>query len=77
MHTHEATGPVPDGSREGTILHAYVRRMCSMNSRRLLKPIVAAILSVGLLTLGVAPADAATKPSAPTLSKNDTGWGIR
>ena len=48
-----------------------------MDSRRFLKPVVAAILSIGLLTLGVAPADAGTKGQAPTHSTNDTGWGIR
>jgi hypothetical protein len=50
-----------------------------MDSRRFLKPAVAAILAAGLLTLGVAaPADAGgTKGQAPTHSTNDTGWGIR
>ena len=48
-----------------------------MDSRRFLKPVVAAILAVGLLTLGVAPADAGTKGHAPTQTTNDTGWGIR
>jgi hypothetical protein len=48
-----------------------------MDSRRFLKPFVAAILAVGLLTLGVAPADAGTTQKAPTNSANDTGWGIR
>ncbi len=48
-----------------------------MDTRRFLKPFVAAILTVGLLTLGVAPADAGTTGRAPTQSTNDTGWGIR
>ena len=49
-----------------------------MDSRRFLKPVVAAILATGLLTLGIAaPADAGTKGQTPTYSTNDTGWGIR
>jgi hypothetical protein len=49
-----------------------------MDFRRFFKPVVAAILAVGLLTIGVAPADAAvTKGRPPTQSTNDTGWGIR
>ncbi len=49
-----------------------------MDFRRFSKPFVAAILAVGLLTVGVAPADAAvTKGRPPTQSTNDTGWGIR
>ena len=49
-----------------------------MDSRRFLKPFVAAILTVGLLTLGVAPADAGTTGTTGTTSthnRNDTGWG--
>jgi hypothetical protein len=46
-----------------------------MHTRRFLKPFVAAILTVGLLTLGVAPADAGTTGTTPTHSTNDTGWG--
>ena len=48
-----------------------------MKSRRLLKPFAAAILAVGLVTLGVAPADAAGTPKAPISTTNDTGWGFK
>jgi len=49
-----------------------------MDLRRFFKPFAAAILAVGLLTLGVAPADAAvTKGQPPSQSTNDTGWGVR
>ena len=44
-----------------------------MNLRRISKPIAAILLSVGLVTIGVAaPADAATRPKHTT---HDTGWG--
>ena len=46
-----------------------------MDSRRFLKPFVAAILAVGVLSLVAAPADAGTTRTAPTHSTNDTGWG--
>jgi hypothetical protein len=46
-----------------------------MNLRRISKPIAAILLSVGLVTIGVAaPADAATRPSHQTF---DTGWGFK
>jgi hypothetical protein len=46
-----------------------------MNLRRIAKPIAALLLSVGLVTIGVAaPADADTYP---TRIKHDTGWGFR
>lgn len=46
-----------------------------MNLRRLSKPIAAALLSIGLVTVGVAaPADAA---GDPVYSTNDTGWGFK
>jgi hypothetical protein len=48
-----------------------------MDSRRFFKPFVAAILAVGLLTFGVAPAADATVSKAPTHAKNDTGWGFK
>ena len=44
-----------------------------MNLRRISKPIAAVLMSVGLVTLGVAaPADAA---ETPRVFKGDTGWG--
>jgi hypothetical protein len=50
----------------------------SMNLRRIAKPLSALLLTVGLITVGVAPADAAgpakTRTSAHT---NDTGWGFK
>ena len=46
-----------------------------MNLRQISKPIAAIVLSIGLVSLGVAaPADAATKPPNTT---QDTGWGFR
>ena len=47
-----------------------------MNSRRTLKSIAAAILAVGLMTVGfAAPADAAATPKRPGHTTYDTGWG--
>ena len=44
-----------------------------MNLRRISKPVTALLLSVGLVTFGVAaPANAAAEP---VFSTNDTGWG--
>ena len=46
-----------------------------MNLRRFSKPVAAILLSVGLVSIGVAaPADAATRPTQHT---NDTGWGFK
>lgn len=46
-----------------------------MNLRRIFKPIAALLLSVGLVTVGIAaPADAGTRPPPP---KHDTGWGFK
>ena len=46
-----------------------------MNFRRISKAVAAALLAVGLVTAGVAPATAATK-HAPS-SQTDTGWGFK
>jgi hypothetical protein len=47
-----------------------------MNSRRTLKSFAAAILAVGLMTVGfAAPADAASAAKRPSHSTYDTGWG--
>jgi hypothetical protein len=46
-----------------------------MNLRNIVKPIAAVLLTVGIVTAGVAPADAAS--STPTHSTNDTGWGFK
>ena len=47
-----------------------------MNLRRLSKPIAVALLSAGMVTLGVAaPADAAQEPPVITVTNGDTGWG--
>jgi hypothetical protein len=46
-----------------------------MNLRRLAKPVSAILLAVGLLTIGVAPADAGV--ARPTQHTNDTGWGFK
>ena len=47
-----------------------------MNLHRLAKPVSAILLAVGLLTIGVAPADAGVvRP--PTQHTNDTGWGFK
>ncbi len=46
-----------------------------MNLRQISKPIAAILLSVGLVTVGIAaPADAATRPTQFT---QDTGWGFK
>jgi len=46
-----------------------------MNFRKIFKPLAAILLSVGLVTIGIAaPADAGTKP---THSTRDTGWGFK
>jgi hypothetical protein len=46
-----------------------------MNLRNVLKPVATVLLTVGLVTVGVAgPADAATRPTHTT---NDTGWGFK
>lgn len=46
----------------------------SMNLRNVLKPLATVLLTVGLLTIGVAgPADAGTTHPAQTTL--DTGWG--
>lgn len=44
-----------------------------MKIRRVIKPIAAAILAVGLFTAGVA-APAQAGPTPPRHSTNDTGW---
>jgi hypothetical protein len=49
----------------------------SMNLRRLVKPLSALVLTVGLVTIGVTPADAATTSKTPTYHTNDTGWGFK
>ncbi|MEO7352491.1 MAG: hypothetical protein ABIW17_11385 [Marmoricola sp.] len=46
-----------------------------MNLRHIFKPVAAAILAVGLLSFGVAPADAAPLHKATTMHTCDTGWG--
>jgi hypothetical protein len=51
-----------------------------MDSRRFLKPFVAAILAVRVLSLCAAPADAGTagtpkNGTTHTHTTNDTGWG--
>jgi hypothetical protein len=47
-----------------------------MNLRRIAKPVSAILLTVGLFSVGIAPADAGvTKPAGP--STNDTGWGFK
>ena len=48
-----------------------------MNLRRIAKPISAILLTVGLVSVGVAPADAAVPRKAPAVSTNDTGWGFK
>ena len=46
-----------------------------MSLRRISTPVAAILLSVGLVTMGVAaPADAGTKPTHTT---HDTGWGFK
>ena len=43
---------------------------------RILKPVAAIMLAVGLTTVSVAaPASAATVTKAPTSTTHDTGWG--
>jgi len=49
----------------------------AMNLRHVMKPLAAILLTFGLVTVSVAPADAATVKKAPTYSTHDTGWGIR
>jgi hypothetical protein len=49
----------------------------SMNLRPVIKPLAALLLTFGLVTVSVAPADAAPAKKAPTYSTYDTGWGIR
>ena len=47
-----------------------------MNLRNVLKPVATVLLTVGLVTIGVAgPADAGT--TKPTHTTNDTGWGFK
>ena len=46
-----------------------------MNFRRLSQAIAAALLAVGLISTGVAPATAAPKHAAS--SQQDTGWGFK
>jgi hypothetical protein len=46
-----------------------------MNLRNIVKPIAAVLLTAGIVTAGVAPADAAS--STPTYSTSDTGWGFK
>jgi hypothetical protein len=53
-----------------------LRRMPTMNFRRISKAVAAALLAVGLITAGVAPATAATTRHAPS-SQTDTGWGFK
>ena len=46
-----------------------------MNLRHISKTVAAILLSVGLVTIGVAaPADAGTRPTHTT---HDTGWGFK
>jgi hypothetical protein len=49
----------------------------SMNLRPVIKPLAALLLTFGLVTASVAPADAAPAKKAPTYSTYDTGWGLR
>ncbi len=45
---------------------------------RILKPVAAILLAVGLTTVSIsAPASAATVTKAPTNTTSDTGWGRR
>ena len=46
-----------------------------MNLRNILKPIATVLLTVGLMTVGVA--GPAVASDAPIMTTNDTGWGIR
>ena len=46
-----------------------------MNVRRISKAVAAALIAVGLLTAGVAPATAASSHGA--VSTSDTGWGFK
>jgi hypothetical protein len=52
-----------------------VEKDYSMNLRRFAKPVSAILLAVGLLTMGVAPADAGV--ARPAMHTNDTGWGFK
>ena len=46
-----------------------------MNFRRISKAVAAAVLAVGIVSAGVAPATAAPKHSATVT--HDTGWGFK
>jgi hypothetical protein len=49
-----------------------------MKLRRILQPVAAALLAVGLVTAGVSPADAAPRTGSTSgYSTNDTGWGFK
>jgi hypothetical protein len=48
-----------------------------MNLRRIAKPLSAILLTVGILTVGVAPADAAGPGNSHRATTNDTGWGFK
>ena len=79
MHSHVNRKSVIGGSATGTMgLAPNERRICSMNSR-IVQVIAAALLAVGLSTVGVAaPADAAIlkKTSTHGPVTKDTGWGV-
>ena len=48
-----------------------------MNLRRIYKPISAILLTVGLVTISVSPADATPPKKPSSISTKDTGWGFR
>jgi hypothetical protein len=49
-----------------------------MNLRRISTPITALLLAVGIVSVGVAPADAAAGPRTGSHTKpGDTGWGFK
>jgi hypothetical protein len=75
LHSHVGMRPVKRATCGGTLCLPRVEKDLSMNLRNIVKPIAAVLLTAGIVTAGVAPADAAS--STPTYSTSDTGWGFK
>ncbi len=48
-----------------------------MNLRSIYKPLSAILLTIGLVSIGVSPADAAPPKKPTSVSTRDTGWGFK
>ena len=75
MHTHVTVPISSAGHKHWKMVFAPIEKDAHMNFRRLSKAVAAALLAVGIVTAGVAPATAAPRHSSTNLQ--DTGWGFK